>query len=159
MDMLDGQVARHGRMITKFGALYDSVLDRYSELIMFFGICYFLISHDYLLSSFFSFIALIGSMMVSYTRSRAEGLGIECGVGFMQRPERVGFIGLSATICGLVSLYTEGNVTLHIDAFPFPPFETISIFTIPVIVVAIMANFTAIQRLLHCRKELEKLNQ
>src|ERR1700759_4392299 len=50
-DMLDGQVARLGNMKSTFGALYDSVLDRYSELIMFLGICYYLVAHHYFLSS------------------------------------------------------------------------------------------------------------
>ena len=72
-DMLDGQVARIGNMSSTYGALFDSVLDRYSELIMFLGICYYLIAHHYFLSSLFAFIALIGSMMVSYTRARSEG--------------------------------------------------------------------------------------
>src|ERR1700755_3488273 len=95
-DMLDGQVARLGNMSSPFGALYDSVLDRYSELIMFLGICYYLIGHHYFLSSLFAFIALIGSMMVSYIRARAEGLGVELKGGLMQRPERVVTIGLAA---------------------------------------------------------------
>src|SRR5476649_1131115 len=59
-DMLDGQVARLGNMKSTFGALYDSVLDRYSELVMFFGICYYLVAHHYFLSSIFAFIAKIG---------------------------------------------------------------------------------------------------
>src|SRR5580765_2798210 len=74
-DMLDGQVARLGNMSSAFGALYDSVLDRYSELIMFLGICYYLVAHHYFISSLIAFIGLIGSMMVSYTRARAEALG------------------------------------------------------------------------------------
>ncbi|HYK56916.1 MAG TPA: CDP-alcohol phosphatidyltransferase family protein, partial [Flavisolibacter sp.] len=83
-DMLDGQVARLGKMSSSFGALLDSVLDRYSELFMFLGICYYLIAQHYFISSLFAFIGLIGSMMVSYTRARAEGLGIECKGGLMQ---------------------------------------------------------------------------
>src|ERR1700710_3122367 len=75
-DMLDGQVARLGNMSSKFGALYDSVLDRYSELVMFLGICYYLVAHHYFIGSLIGFIGLIGSMMVSYTRARAESLGI-----------------------------------------------------------------------------------
>src|SRR5476649_2108654 len=59
-DILDGQVARLGNMKSTFGALYDSVLDRYSELVMFFGICYYLVAHHYFLSSIFAFIAKIG---------------------------------------------------------------------------------------------------
>src|SRR3989339_167115 len=77
-DMLDGQVARLGKMSSSFGAMFDSVLDRYSELVLFLGICYYLISHHYFYSSLFAFIAMIGSLMVSYTRARAEGLGVEC---------------------------------------------------------------------------------
>src|ERR1700744_6619152 len=92
-DLLAGQVARLGNMKSVFGALYDSVLDRYSELIMFFGICYYLVAHHYFLSSIFAFVAMIGSMMVSYVRARAEGLGIESKGGLMQRPERVITIG------------------------------------------------------------------
>lgn len=80
-DMMDGRVARLGNMSSKFGALYDSVLDRYSELMTFFGICYYLSMKDYFLYALIAFVALIGSLMVSYVRARAEGLGIECKVG------------------------------------------------------------------------------
>ena len=58
-DMLDGQVARLGKMSSSFGALFDSVLDRYSELVLFLGICYYLISHNYFYSSLFAFIAML----------------------------------------------------------------------------------------------------
>src|SRR3984957_16870889 len=71
-DMLDGQVARLGKMSSRFGALYDSVLDRYSELILFLGICYYLVAHAYFVSSLFAFVGMIGSVMVSYPRARAE---------------------------------------------------------------------------------------
>ena len=98
-DMMDGQVARIGKMSSTFGALYDSVLDRYSELTVFFGICFYLINQGYVISSIVAFIALIGSLMVSYVRARAEGLGLECKVGFMQRPERVVLTGLGALCC------------------------------------------------------------
>src|SRR5436190_19744559 len=85
-DMIDGQVARLGKMESRFGALYDSVLDRYSELMMFLGICYYLVAHHYFMSSIIGFVGLIGSIMVSYTRARAEALGIPCKEGLMQRP-------------------------------------------------------------------------
>ena len=154
-DMMDGRLARIGNMQTSFGAFYDSVIDRYSELVMFLGICYYLISHDYFLSSLFAFIALIGSMMVSYTRSRAEGLGIDCSVGMMQRPARVVIIGASAMFCG-ITYYFTGHFSHKISGGVFTIFETISIFTLPVTFVAIMANFTAFQRLNHCKVELNK---
>jgi phosphatidylglycerophosphate synthase len=153
-DMLDGQVARLGNMGSRFGALFDSVLDRYSEMVLFFGICYYLIGHHYFLSSIFAFIALIGSMMVSYTRARAEGLGIECKGGLMQRPERVVIISVSAIACGITSHYIGGDYKLFVPGIPFHIFETISIFTIPLFVMAIMTNVTAIGRLMDAKKAL-----
>ncbi|MDR3712466.1 MAG: DUF4833 domain-containing protein [Puia sp.] len=152
-DMLDGQVARLGNMSSVFGALYDSVLDRYSELILFLGICYYLVAHHYFLSSLFAFIALIGSMMVSYTRARAEGLGIECKDGLMQRPERVITIGVSALTCGLVSRFA-GNFKYPFPGSDFPVFETISIFTIPLTLMAVLTNITAIRRLRDAKRTL-----
>jgi len=148
-DMLDGQVARTGKITSKFYALFDSVIDRYSELIILFSICYYLIFQGYLLSSLFGFIALIGSMMVSYTRARAEGLGIECTVGFMQRPERVVLISAGAILCG-VFYYFAGDYNLCVTwlSVPIP----IIILVIPLVIVAIFSNVTAIVRINHCRK-------
>ncbi|HVW59271.1 MAG TPA: DUF4833 domain-containing protein [Puia sp.] len=158
-DMLDGQVARLGNMSSRFGALYDSVLDRYSELILFLGICYYLVAHHYFLSSLFAFIGMIGSLMVSYTRARAEGLGIECKDGLMQRPERVILIGVSALACGIASKWMGGNYKVHVPHSSFPIFETISIFTIPITVMAVLANATAIGRLRDAKKALEEQDQ
>jgi CDP-diacylglycerol--glycerol-3-phosphate 3-phosphatidyltransferase len=158
-DMLDGQVARLGNMKSTFGALYDSVLDRYSELIMFLGICWYLVAHHYFLSSLFAFIALIGSMMVSYVRARAEGLGIECKGGLMQRPERVITIGLCAILCGVSSLYIGGDYKLFIPGIKYHVFETMSIFTIPIVTLAFLTNITAFNRLMDAKKSLmEKEN-
>jgi phosphatidylglycerophosphate synthase len=154
-DMLDGQVARLGNMSSQFGALYDSVLDRYSELILFLGICYYLVAHHYFLSSLFAFIGLIGSMMVSYTRARAEGLGIECKDGLMQRPERVIVIGVSALACGIASRWMGGNYKIHWPDSNFPIFETISIFTIPITIMAFLANGTALRRLRDAKRTLD----
>lgn len=153
-DMLDGQVARLGNMKSTFGALYDSVLDRYSELVMFFGICYYLVAHHYFLSSIFAFIAMIGSMMVSYVRARAEGLNIESKGGLMQRPERVVTIGLFAIICGVTSCYIGGDYKLYMPGFRFHIFETMSIFTIPITVLAVLTNITAIKRLTGAKRYL-----
>jgi phosphatidylglycerophosphate synthase len=154
-DMLDGQVARLGNMSSKFGALYDSVLDRYSELVMFLGICYYLVSHHYFLSSLFAFIALIGSMMVSYTRARAEGLGIECKGGLMQRPERVVTIGVFAIACGIAYNFLGGDYKVYVPGVKFHVFETMSIFTLPITIMAVMTNITAINRLRDAKKALD----
>jgi len=154
-DMLDGQVARLGNMSSTYGALFDSVLDRYSELIMFLGICYYLISHHYFLSSLFAFIAMMGSIMVSYTRARSEGLGIENKGGLMQRPERVVLTGVSAMACGITGYFIGGDYKLYIDVLPFHVFETMSIFTIPLTIMAILTNITALKRLFHAKNALE----
>jgi phosphatidylglycerophosphate synthase len=153
-DMLDGQVARIGNMKSSYGAMFDSVLDRYSELFTFLGICYYLIAHHYFLSSLVAFIALIGSMMVSYTRARAEGLGVECKGGLMQRPERVVLLGVSALACGVSSAFIGGNYKLFVPGIPFHVFETMSIFTFPIAVLAVLSNITAVSRLLQAKKAL-----
>jgi phosphatidylglycerophosphate synthase len=155
-DMLDGQVARIGKMKSSFGAMLDSVLDRYSELFMFLGICYYLISHHYFISSLFAFTGMIGSMMVSYTRARAEGLGIECRGGLMQRPERIILVGTTALACGIVANYIGGDYKLFVKGISFHVFETMSIFTIPLTILAIMTNITAVGRLMDAKKALDE---
>ena len=137
-DMMDGRVARLGNMSSKFGALYDSVLDRYSELMTFFGICYYLSMKDYFFYAIIAFVALIGSLMVSYVRARAEGLGIECKVGFMQRPERVVLTSLGALFCGVFKDITA--------------FDPMLILIVPLSFVALFANITAFARVRHCYK-------
>ncbi|MFT4204673.1 MAG: DUF4833 domain-containing protein [Chitinophagaceae bacterium] len=153
-DMLDGQVARIGKMSSTYGALFDSVLDRYSECIMFLGICYYLVGHHYFLSSIFAFVAMIGSMMVSYTRARSEGLGIQNKGGFMQRPERVVLLGLAGIACG-VSSHFIGDYKLYVPIFRYHIFETMSIFTIPITIMAVLTNITAIGRLMAAKPLLE----
>ena len=154
-DMLDGQVARLGKMSSKFGAMYDSVLDRYSEMVMFLGICYYLVAHHYFLSSLFAFIALIGSMMVSYTRARAEGLGVECKGGLMQRPERVVTIGVFAIACGIAYNFLGPDYKVFVPGVKFHVFETMSIFTLPITLMAIITNITAVNRLRDAKKALD----
>jgi CDP-diacylglycerol--glycerol-3-phosphate 3-phosphatidyltransferase len=152
-DMLDGQLARKTGKMSTFGALYDSVLDRYSEMIMFFGISYYLVAHDYFLSSVFAFFTLIGSIMVSYVRARAEALDVECKVGLMQRPERVLTIGITAILYGVITSWI-GIFKIEVNWLLFPLIENISIFTIPIFIMAILTNYTALQRLNHCYKKM-----
>ncbi len=123
-DVLDGKIARRSNRVTRFGALYDSTLDRYGEIFVLLGIAYFFITQDMLIAAISTSIALAGSLMVSYVRARAEGLGLSCKVGLMQRPERVLTVGFT----GLIHEYAliGGMVFL-----------------------AISTNFTAIQRLYH----------
>lgn len=119
-DMLDGTLARLTQPST-FGAFLDSTLDRYSESITSFGLIYYFTTqprHDTEL--ILVFLMLVGSLMVSYTRARAEGLNVECNAGLLQRPERVVLL-----IAGLL----------------FPT------MLVPILwVLAILTNFTALQR-------------
>jgi hypothetical protein len=94
-------------------------------------------------------------MMVSYTRARAESLGIECKGGFMQRPERVVTVGVAAIACGITAYYLGGNYKLFITGIPFHVFEPMSVLTIPLTVLAVFTNITAIQRLMDSKKALE----
>ncbi len=117
-DILDGQVAREGRRETKFGALLDSTTDRYSEIFIYFGIGAYLIGRDEWIASGILFFAITGSLMVSYVRARAEGLGEDCKVGFMQRPERLlalalgCFVGHNGLVFVLVLLAVTTNYTV-----------------------------------------------
>lgn len=91
-DILDGSLARRTQRVTKFGAFFDSVLDRYSDLVVFIGIMIFYARDTVYHSTLYvalTGIALMGSVMVSYTRARAESLIAECKVGFLERPERM----------------------------------------------------------------------
>lgn len=139
-DMMDGRVARLGNMSSTFGALFDSVLDRYSELFTLFGISYWLILSGYVWGSIITFVALIGSIMVSYVRARAEGLGIECKVGLMQRPERVVVTAVAAILSGVVT----------VDGF-----DSTLILVYAMGLIAVLANLTAIWRIMHCFRKLK----
>ena len=91
-DVLDGHLARVTGTKSTFGALLDSTLDRYAEIAVFIGIIVFYLlgaanSESSIYWVLVSVMAISGSLMVSYVRARAEGLGYECNVGLMQRPE------------------------------------------------------------------------
>ena len=145
-DMLDGQVARLGGMSSSFGAMYDSVLDRYCEMFTLGGIALYLLGCNDFIGAAFTFLALVGSVMVSYVRARAEGLGIECKVGFMQRPERVVVTSLAALATGIVGQ----------NLSPTAEFNPNFILVVAMIVIAVLANITAIARLLHCYRAMTK---
>lgn len=153
-DVIDGRLARVSGQASPFGALFDSVLDRYSELVMFLGICYYLAAQHYFISALSAFTAMIGSIMVSYVRARAEGLGVECKEGLMQRPERILTIGISALLCGVLPLWT-GSLRYSVPGIPFPLFESISFFTFPLFFLAILTNLTAIGRIRDTKRALE----
>ena len=135
-DMMDGRLARTGNMSSTFGALWDSTLDRYSELVTLFAISLLFIKAGWFWMGVTTFGAMIGSIMVSYVRARAEGLDIECKVGLMQRPERVVITAVGAIIAGCAEelWWLAGGM----------------------IVTAVLANITAFWRVAHCYKALNE---
>ena len=142
-DMLDGQVARLGNMMSTFGALYDSVLDRYCEMFTLGGIAFYLISCNDFIGALITFLALVGSLMVSYVRARAEGLDVECKIGFMQRPERVVTTTIAVLTTGIVGM-------CHVE------FRPEIIFDVAMGIIAVFANMTAFARIFYVRKALDK---
>lgn len=104
MDMVDGAIARAAGLSTKFGSFYDSTLDRASEIVVLLGVMSLYLGPGRDIGEpwmvYLVVLAMAGSLMVSYTRARAEGLGIDCKVGLMQRAERIILLGGSTMIFG-----------------------------------------------------------
>lgn len=95
-DMVDGRVARKTNQVTVFGAFFDSVMDRYSDVVLYFGLIIYYARINHLRYVFLVAFVMVTSLMVSYTRARAEALIGSCKVGFMERPERIVLIILGA---------------------------------------------------------------
>ena len=125
-DALDGALARTAGLESRFGAFLDSVIDRYSEAAVLFGILCWSTFHGQHILVLVTFLTLIGSFMVSYTRARAEGLNISCKVGLFTRLER--FIVLTLT------LITEQLL-------------------VGLVILAFLTNFTALQRMFHVYRQ------
>jgi len=88
-DLVDGRVARASNQVTRFGGFFDSVVDRYSDAALFFGLLVYYARGGRFFYVVLTALVMISSIMVSYTRARAESLIGSCKVGFMERPERV----------------------------------------------------------------------
>jgi phosphatidylglycerophosphate synthase len=101
-DMLDGISARVNGRVTRFGAFLDSLLDRYSDALLFLSIAWYLASKGDHSSAFLSIGSMLGSFFVSYARARAEGLGIDGQTGLMERPERL-LLLIFGTLSGWLS--------------------------------------------------------
>jgi len=132
-DVLDGRLARKTNTQSRFGALLDSTVDRYSEIAVYMGLAAFFRSAfiDALI-----ILAIAGSLLTSYVRARAEGLGVECKIGSMQRPERITFLAV-------------GSVIGSIFDFIFGTGQALLILAI--LGIAILSNITVIQRMLLVR--------
>ena len=134
-DLFDGTVARRTGLASAFGAFYDSTLDRLSEIVVYLGLLS--LYNDYRLELgdvamiYWIVLALAGSLMISYTRARAEGLNVECHVGLMQRAERVILIGLAALLFGESTLAGQQGLALKVV----------------IVSLAILTNVTVIQRI------------
>ena len=98
LDLFDGALARATGRASDFGALLDSVADRVSELVVLLGLLVFYARSGEWEYSLLVYLAAGGSVMVSYLRARSEGLGIECKVGVMTRPERVAVLGAGLVV-------------------------------------------------------------
>jgi len=95
-DMVDGRVARETNQVTRFGGFFDSVLDRYSDLALYMGLLVYYASINRFFYIVLTAIVMTGSVMISYTRARAENAIPKCKVGFLERPERVVLIIIGA---------------------------------------------------------------
>ena len=129
VDALDGTMARLRGEPTDFGGFVDSVTDRYSELVIFAGLLYYFLEQGNTLASMLVFASASGSILVSYTRARAEALDFDAKIGALTRVER--YLVLAPSL----------------------------VFNIPIVamwIIAILANFTALQRIFYVRHQAHK---
>lgn len=129
-DMLDGSLARLSRMVTPFGAFFDSTLDRAAEGVILAAVAYRFAVEGWDIGVVIVLLALLGSMLVSYTRARAEALGLECKVGLMSRPERIILIA----------------VGLFFNVLPYA-----------MGILLALTAFTVVQRMVHTYRQLHTL--
>jgi CDP-diacylglycerol--glycerol-3-phosphate 3-phosphatidyltransferase len=128
-DALDGTLARLTGRQSLFGAFFDSTVDRYSETIVYGGLLFHFLERAARTETLVVYAAIVGSLMVSYTRARAEGLGVECKVGLLTRADRMVVLGV-----GLILGWVELALWL----------------------VAVLANLTAVQRMHHVWRKLQE---
>jgi len=129
-DMVDGRVARATNQVTRFGGFFDSVLDRYSDLALFMGLLVYYASINRYFYIVLTAIVMTGSVMVSYTRARAENSIPKCKVGFLERPERIVLIMIGA-------LFNRMAAVLW--------------------VIAILSNWTVVHRMIYTWQEAKRL--
>ena len=153
-DVLDGYLAKKTGKASRFGAFLDSTLDRFGEAFIFMGLGWYYSQMPLSMADgggdpsifpiplvvCFVFFAMVGSFMVSYTRARAEGLGIDCKGGWMQRPERIILLVIGSL---LGSFPVAGRFLMELA----------------LLVLAVLSNFTALQRIVYVKKQLLKGSQ
>ncbi len=153
-DTLDGQIARQTKKNTRFGSFFDSTLDRYGDMLLLIGLAYYFSGgrtflafqggqtegHASPWTVVLILAAMVGAFMVSYTKARAEGLGIECKVGLMQRPERTTLL-IIGSLLGAI------------------PVIGLLLMKCALLLMAVFSNLTAMHRILHVRTELIRESQ
>jgi CDP-diacylglycerol--glycerol-3-phosphate 3-phosphatidyltransferase len=128
-DLLDGAVAREGAQASRWGAFLDSNVDRYAEIVVFIGILWRFQGDA--VAQLGAAIAISGSLMVSYTKARAEGLGEEVGGGLLQRPERIVLLALG-------SFFGEGGLRAVVW------------------ILAVFTNLTSVQRMVLVARSMKR---
>jgi CDP-diacylglycerol--glycerol-3-phosphate 3-phosphatidyltransferase len=136
LDILDGKVARRTNGVSRRGAFLDSVIDRYAEYSGYVGLLVFFRSGWEVWAVL---LAILGGMMVSYTRARGEGLGITCEMGWLQRPERFVILGFGSIFSSLAVHLFGGNHEL---------------LAFTVALIAALSNLTALQRMVYILRRL-----
>ena len=124
-DFFDGSLARLANSVSAFGAFLDSVVDRYSDLVVLLGVVLYYHRGADTTGVFLTMVALVGTIMTSYTKARAQSIGVACEIGLIERPER-----LIVLIAG----------------------ATFNLLTPAMIVLAVLTNLTALQRILYMRR-------
>jgi CDP-diacylglycerol--glycerol-3-phosphate 3-phosphatidyltransferase len=124
-DFFDGSLARLANSVSVFGAFLDSVVDRYSDLVVLLGVVLYYHRAADTTGVFLTMLTLVGTIMISYTKARAQSMGVACEIGLMERPER-----LIVLIAG----------------------ATFTLLTPAIVVLAVLTNATALQRILYTRR-------
>lgn len=129
LDALDGALARLTDRVTRFGAYFDSTSDRWAEAALYGGLLWYYTALGARTEVMLVYVAIVGSLLVSYTRARAEGIGVECKVGLFTRFERV-------VVLMLGLLFNQMLIAL--------------------VLLAVLSNLTAAQRILHVYRQLDR---
>jgi CDP-diacylglycerol--glycerol-3-phosphate 3-phosphatidyltransferase len=138
LDILDGKVARRRNEESPRGAFLDSVMDRYVEFFTYVGLMVFFGAGWRV---WMVLLAILGGMMVSYTRARAEGLGVRCEIGWLQRPERFVLLGFGSIFSSIAVHLFGGDHGLLV---------------VTVTLLAVLSNATAVQRIVYVSRALSE---
>lgn len=141
LDIIDGRLARRTNGASAQGAFLDSVIDRYADALGYMGLAVYF-RESWLL--WVALFAMIGSLLVSYTRARAEGLGESCKVGLLQRPERYVILGFGCMF----------SVLLARIAAPVGHVADDALLAVVLVLLALLIHFTAVQRAVYVWRAL-----